>query len=97
MAGQASARFRVRVTKRPQLLLLGRGQKLVLRVGVDLVFDGASIKFSLADQILLAVPFPLATTTATATGRTTAPPGPERGHLACLGRFSRLLRELEVT
>ncbi len=96
MAGRASAGFVVRVTKRPQLLLLGRGQKLVFRVGVDLVFGGASVKFSLADQILLVVPSTLAKTTATATGRATAPPGPERGHRACFGRFSRLLCELEV-
>ncbi len=96
MAGRASAGFAVRVTKRPQLLLLGRGQKLVLRIGVDLVLDGASIKFSFADQILLAVPSTLATATATVAGRTTASPGPEGGHLACFGRFSCLLRELEV-
>ncbi len=77
-------------------LLLDRGQAVVLLCRGVLVLDGASVKLSLADQILLAVPSTLATTTATATGRTTAPPGPERGHLVCLGRFSRLLRELEV-
>ena len=96
MAGRASAGFLVWVTKHPQLLLLGRGQEKVLLCRVVLVNNSASVKFSLADQILLAVPSTLATTTTTAAGRATASPGPERGHLACLGRFSRLLRELEV-
>jgi hypothetical protein len=96
MASQASAGCPVWVTKHPQLLLLGRGQTLILLGGVVLVLDGASVKFSLADQILRGVPSTLATNTATATGRTTALPSPEGGHLACFGRFGRLLRELEV-
>ncbi len=96
MAGRASAGCLVWVVKHPQLLLLDRGQAVVLLCSVIPVLDGASVKFSLADQILLAVPSTLATTTATATGRTTVPPSPEGGHLACLGRFSRLLHELEV-
>ena len=96
MAGRASAGCLAWVAKHPQLLLLGRGQKLVLLVGVVLVLNSASVKFSLADQILLAVPSTLATTTATAARRTAASPGPKRGHLACLGRFSCLLRELEI-
>ena len=96
MAGRANAGCLAWVAKHPQLLLLGWGQEMVLLVGVVLVNNSASVKFSLADQILLAVPSTLATSTATAAGRTAASPGPERGHLACLGRFSRLLRELEV-
>jgi hypothetical protein len=96
MASRASAGFGVRVTKHPQLLLLGQGQKLVLLSRVVLILDGASVKFSLADQILFAVPSTLATTTATAAGCAPVLPSPEGGHLACLGRFSCLLRELEV-
>jgi hypothetical protein len=96
MASRASAGCLVWVAKHPQLLLLDRGQAVVLLCRVVSVLNSASIKLSLADQILLAVPSTLATTTATATGRTTALPGPERGHLARLGRFSRLLHELEV-
>jgi hypothetical protein len=77
-------------------VLLGRGQTLILLISVFPVLNGASVKFDLAGQILLAVPSTLATATATATGHTSASPSPHGGHLACFGRFSRLLRELEV-
>jgi hypothetical protein len=96
MASWASAGCLVWVAKHPQLVLLDRGQTLVLLCSVFPVLNGASIKFSLAGQILLAVPSTLATATATATGHTTASPSPQGGHLTCFGRFSRLLRELEV-
>ncbi len=96
MAGRASAGCLVWVVKHPQLVRLDWGQTLILLIGVVLVLDGASVKFSLAGQILLAVPSTLATATATATGCTTALPSPQGGHLACFGRFSCLLRELEV-
>ncbi len=96
MAGRASARCLVWIAEHPQLVLLDRGQTLILFSGVVPVLDIASVKFSFAWQILCAVPSTLATTTATATGRTTASFSPEGGHLACLGRFSRFLREPEV-
>jgi hypothetical protein len=72
MAGWASAGCLVWVAKHPQLLLLDRGQVVILLCPVVFVLDSASVKFSLADQILLAVPSTLAMTTATATGRSTA-------------------------
>ncbi len=96
MAGRASAGSLVWIAEHPQLVLLDRGQTLMLLSGVVHVLDIASVKFSFAWQILRAVPSTLATTTAPATGRTTASSSPEGGHLACLGGFSRLLREPEV-
>jgi hypothetical protein len=96
MAGPASAGCLVWVVKHPELVLLDRGQTLVLLCSVVPVLNGASVKFSLAGQILLAIPSTLATAITTASGRTTASPSPQGGHLACFGRFSCLLRELEV-
>ncbi len=96
MAGQASTGCLAWVVEHPQLVLLGQGQAGILLIGVVLVLNGASVKFCLAGQILLAVPSTLAMTTATATGRTSTSPSLHGGHLACFGGFSRLLRELEV-
>ena len=96
MAGRASAGCLVWVAKHPQLVLLDRGQKLVLLCSVVPVLNGASVKFSLTGQILIAAPSTLATATATAAGRTCASPSPQGGHLACFGRVGCLLRELEV-
>ncbi len=96
MVGRASAGCLVWVAKHPQLVLLDRGQTLVLLCSVVPVLNGASVKFSLAGQILLAAPSTLATATATATGLTTASPSPQGGHLVCFGRFSCLLHKLEV-
>ena len=96
MAGRASTGCLAWDVEHPQFVLLGRGQTGILLIGVVLVLNGASDKFCLAGQILLAVPSTLATTTATATGRTSTSPSPHGGHLACFGGFSCLLRELEV-
>ncbi len=96
LAGCASTVCLAWVEDHPQLDLFGRSQAGILFLGVVLVHNGASIKFFLAGQILLAVSSTLATTTATATGRASTPTGPHGGHLACFGGFSRLLRELEV-
>jgi hypothetical protein len=79
MAGRASTGCLVWVAEHPQLVLLGRGQTLVLLISVVPVLNGASVKFNLAGKILLAVPTTLATATATATGRTSASPSPHRG------------------
>jgi hypothetical protein len=96
MAGRASSGCLVWVAEHPQLVLLGRGQKLILLRGVVLVLNGASTKVGLAGQILLAVPSTLATATATATGHTSVPPSPQGGHLACFGRLSCIVCVLEV-
>jgi hypothetical protein len=96
MAGRASTRCLAWVAEHPQLVLLGQGQVDILLIGVVLVLNGASVKFCLAGQILLAVPSTLATTTATATGRTSTSHSPHGDHLACFGGLSRLLRELKV-
>ena len=96
LAGCASTGRLAWVADHPQLELSGRSQAGILFLGVVLVHNGASVKFFLARQILLAVSSTLATTTATATGRASTSTDSHGGHLACFGGFGRLLHELEV-
>ncbi len=96
LAGCTSTGCLAWVADHPQLELFGRSQAGTLFLGVVLVHNGASVKFFLAGQILLAVSSTLATTTATATGRASTSTGPHGGHLACFGGFGCLLHELEA-